>query len=112
MFVMPAESYDPPLSGVRLNAGDLFAGRYEVHEVLGEGGAGVVYGAFCASVSRGWLAAIPAAAVLFTLGRILFAAGYRRGAPGRALGFALTFYSTVALAVLAFVGLVLRLLGP
>ena len=74
--------------------------------------AALVYGAFCASVSRGWLAAIPAAAVLFTLGRILFAAGYRRGAPGRALGFALPFYSTIALAVLAFVGLVLRLLGP
>lgn len=73
--------------------------------------AALVYTAYCATMSRGWLAAIPAAAVLFTLGRILFAAGYRRGAPGRALGFALTFYSTLALALLTVVGLAMRVLG-
>lgn len=73
--------------------------------------AALVYTAYCAAMSRGWLAAIPAAAVLFTLGRILFAAGYRRGAPGRALGFALTFYSTLALAVLTLIGLAMRVLG-
>jgi FtsH-binding integral membrane protein len=34
--------------------------------------------------------------VLFGVGRTLFWAGYKRGAGGRALGFALTFYPTVA----------------
>ncbi|MEP3278593.1 MAG: MAPEG family protein [Stappiaceae bacterium] len=43
------------------------------------------------------LAAIPIAAILFSLGRILFWRGYHTGAPGRALGFALTFYPTVLL---------------
>lgn len=54
-----------------------------------------------AAMPRGWLAAIPAAALLFLAGRILFALGYARGAPARALGFALTFYPTVILALVA-----------
>lgn len=37
------------------------------------------------------------AGALFLLGRLLFFAGYAGGAPRRALGFALTFYPTVAL---------------
>ena len=49
--------------------------------------------------------------MLFALGRILFAAGYRRGAPGRALGFALTFYGTAALAAITVIAQVLRILG-
>ena len=44
---------------------------------------------------------LPAAAFLFAIGRMLFIVGYRRGATGRSLGFALTFYPTVLL----FVGL-------
>lgn len=36
-------------------------------------------------------------AVYFAIGRLLFFGGYRFGAPFRALGFALTFYPTVAL---------------
>ena len=44
-----------------------------------------------------WQAAIPAAAMLFFLGRALFWRGYAHGAPARALGFALTFYPTVAM---------------
>ena len=48
-----------------------------------------------------WQAAIPAAAMLFFLGRALFWGGYARGAPARALGFALTFYPTVAMLVVA-----------
>lgn len=43
------------------------------------------------------LPALPVAAVAFLAGRALFFKGYERGAPARALGFALTFYSTVAL---------------
>lgn len=43
------------------------------------------------------LSIIPAAALLFVLGRILFAAGYERGAEGRGLGFGLTAYPTFGL---------------
>jgi hypothetical protein len=39
------------------------------------------------------------AALMFLCGRILFFWGYARGAPGRALGFALTFYPTVLLLI-------------
>lgn len=48
-----------------------------------------------------WQAAIPAAAILFFVGRALFWRGYSRGAPDRALGFALTFYPSVAMLVVA-----------
>jgi hypothetical protein len=73
--------------------------------------AALVYDAYAASLPRGWLAAIPAAAVLFVVGRMLFATGYGRGAPGRAMGFAMTFYSTALLAAITAVALVLRILG-
>ena len=56
-----------------------------------------------------WQAAIPAAAMLFFIGRALFWRGYARGAPARALGFALTFYPTVAMLVVAVGHLLLRL---
>ncbi|MCJ2011772.1 MAPEG family protein [Methylobacterium sp. J-076] len=36
-------------------------------------------------------------AILFCAGRAMFWIGYRRGANGRALGFALTFYPTIAM---------------
>lgn len=48
-------------------------------------------------------------AILFSIGRLLFFAGYSRGAPWRALGFTLTFYPTVGLYLL-LIGPVLRLL--
>ena len=48
-----------------------------------------------------WMFAIPAAVVLFLCGRVLFVRGYRAGAPARALGFALTFYPSVLMLVLA-----------
>ena len=44
----------------------------------------------------GW---VPAAALLFALGRVLFVAGYASGAAARAFGFALTFYPTVTLLI-------------
>jgi hypothetical protein len=53
------------------------------------------------------------ASLLFFCGRLLFFLGYRRGAAGRAFGFALTFYPTVVLlagtisyAVLAAAGII------
>ena len=48
---------------------------------------------------QGWQAAVPAAAMLFVIGRVLFWLGYASGAPGRALGFALTFYPQVVMLV-------------
>lgn len=46
------------------------------------------------------LAVIPLASILFVTGRALFLRGYAGGAPSRALGFALTFYPTVVMALL------------
>jgi len=47
-----------------------------------------------------WQAAIPAAALLFAIGRVLFWHGYAKGAPSRALGFGLTFYPSAAMLAL------------
>lgn len=47
-----------------------------------------------------WQAVVPAAAILFFVGRVLFWHGYANGAPSRALGFALTFYPTVVMLAL------------
>lgn len=56
---------------------------------------------WAATMPARWLAAIPVAAMLFFIGRALFWRGYAHGAPARALGFALTFYPTVAMLVVA-----------
>lgn len=47
------------------------------------------------------LALVPAAAAIFLVGRVLFFVGYAKKAPARAFGFALTFYPTVMLLILA-----------
>lgn len=57
--------------------------------------AGGFYFALAASASGPWLALLPVAAAFFVVGRILFFAGYRRGAKGRALGMALTMQPSV-----------------
>lgn len=44
-----------------------------------------------------WQLAVPAASILFIVGRILFWRGYAKGAPARALGFGLTFYPSVVM---------------
>ena len=56
-----------------------------------------VYTAWCFLMPVSWLSALPLCSVLFALGRILFFKGYKNGAASRAVGFALTFYSTVLL---------------
>ena len=43
------------------------------------------------------LPVVPAAAVMFLVGRLFFFVGYANGAPARAFGFGLTFYPTVLL---------------
>jgi hypothetical protein len=47
----------------------------------------------------GLLSLVPTAAVLFVIGRMAFFAGYARGAPARAFGFALTFYPTALMLI-------------
>lgn len=58
-----------------------------------------VYGCFAVLAPVQYLGALPAAAAMFWIGRTLFWHGYAEGAGGRALGFALTFYSTVLLLI-------------
>lgn len=54
------------------------------------------------------LGLIPAAAVMFLVGRLLFYIGYSGGAPSRAFGFALTFYPTVLLGFVVIYSLLVR----
>jgi len=63
------------------------------------------YVIWAAAMPYAWLRVIPVAAVLFVAGRVLFARGYARGAPGRATGFGLTAYPTFGM--LATVSMVL-----
>ena len=58
-----------------------------------------VYAAWALLAPPHLIAALPVSALLFLIGRGLFFRGYARGAPGRALGFALTFYPTISLLV-------------
>ena len=66
---------------------------------------------WAATTPRSWQAAIPVAAVLFVLGRILFWRGYARGAPARAVGFALTFYPSVVMLLTLAARFVYRLMA-
>jgi hypothetical protein len=68
-----------------------------------------VHAIWAAVMPETWQAAVPAAAILFGLGRVLFWRGYSRGAPARALGFALTFYPSVAMVFLIVGRLILAL---
>ena len=52
--------------------------------------AGGFYLSLAAVASGAWLALLPAAVILFGVGRVLFYAGYAGGAQGRSLGMALT----------------------
>lgn len=56
-----------------------------------------VYAAWGAFAPNGHVQVVLMAALLFLAGRIRFFQGYHRGAAGRALGFALTFYPSVAM---------------
>lgn len=57
-----------------------------------------------------WLRSVCIAALLYVAGRVLFAWGYTRGAPGRAMGFGLTAYPTFGMLVTVGVVLVYRML--
>ena len=57
-----------------------------------------------------WAPAVLAAAIMFFVGRALFAIGYEKGASSRALGFALTFYPTMLMLVIIIIKAVLELM--
>lgn len=63
----------------------------------------LAYSCFAALAPVPLLGAVPAGALLFVVGRIFFWKGYSNGAPARAFGFALTFYSTNLLLIAAAV---------
>jgi uncharacterized membrane protein YecN with MAPEG domain len=68
-----------------------------------------VHAMWAAIMPETWQAAVAAAAILFVVGRVFFWRGYARGAPARALGFALTFYPSVAMVLLIVGKLILAL---
>ena len=53
-----------------------------------------------------WRYSATVCACIFMIGRLLFFAGYSRGAPGRALGFTLTFYPTILLMLCLLVSVI------
>jgi uncharacterized membrane protein YecN with MAPEG domain len=55
----------------------------------------LVYLAWASIMPTQWMSVIPAAALMFLVGRMLFFWGYAKGAPSRSLGFALTFYPSM-----------------
>lgn len=65
--------------------------------------AALVYAMAAIILPPNWTDAIPGCALLFLIGRLIFATGYAKGAGGRAFGFGLTFYPSVALALLTAV---------
>jgi hypothetical protein len=71
--------------------------------------ASLAYASWAAIMPTRWLSVLPMAALSFGIGRALFFAGYREGAPSRALGFAMTFYPS-ALMLLCLVLFQLSLL--
>ena len=57
----------------------------------------VVYCAWAIVMPSVWLSVVPLAAIAFSVGRVMFFVGYKHGAPARAIGFALTFYTSIAM---------------
>lgn len=70
-----------------------------------------VHAAWAFAMPAGWLAAVPVGAWMFFVGRALFMLGYERGAAARAFGFALTFYSSVAMFAVMVIRIVLDALA-
>jgi hypothetical protein len=64
--------------------------------------ASTVYLAWAVIMPADTASVIPLAAVAFSIGRILFFAGYSRGAASRAFGFTLTFYPSVVMLIYIF----------
>lgn len=58
-----------------------------------------VYLAWAVIMPATWMSVVPLAAIAFAVGRVMFFSGYMKGAPSRALGFALTFYPSVLMLI-------------
>lgn len=71
----------------------------------------VAYGAWLALGPPDRAGLVVVSAGYFAIGRLLFFAGYARGAPARALGFALTFYPSVALVAATLPAALARIAG-
>ena len=71
--------------------------------------ATLIYMAWATTMPGSTLSVVMLAAAAFVIGRVLFFVGYRKGAPSRALGFALTFYPSVGMLVCIFVTQVWRI---
>ena len=56
-----------------------------------------VHAIWASTMPQTWQPAVPAAAAMFVVGRIMFWRGYSKGATARAFGFALTFYPSVVM---------------
>jgi hypothetical protein len=69
--------------------------------------AALVYAAWVLVTPQNWGTLPFYAALLFSLGRLLFFLGYERGASARALGFTLTFYPSVAIALACAAALIM-----
>lgn len=65
----------------------------------------VVYSAWSVVMPTTWLSVVPIAAIAFGLGRVFFFAGYKNGAPSRAIGFTLSFYPSVVM-LIGIVGMI------
>ena len=97
-------------SGLTAGTPEVRVLRAVVQNTLEQGVLAVaVYTIWAAVMPYSWLRLIPIAAVLFVCGRVLFARGYARGAPGRATGFGLTAYPTFGMLVAVAVALLSRL---
>ncbi len=57
----------------------------------------VVYLAWAVTMPTTWMSVVPLAAIAFAIGRIMFFAGYKNGAPSRSVGFTLTFYPSLVM---------------
>lgn len=71
--------------------------------------ASIAYALWASLMPDAWQGVVPAAALLFACGRALFWYGYARGAPGRAMGFGLTFYPTMLMLAACVLRIVWRL---
>jgi uncharacterized membrane protein YecN with MAPEG domain len=61
--------------------------------------ASSIYLAWAVVMPGQTLSVVPLSAIAFSVGRVLFFTGLKGGAPSRALGFALTFYPSVAMLI-------------
>lgn len=68
----------------------------------------VAYCAWAVVMPTVWLSVVPLAAIAFAVGRVMFFVGYKDGAPSRAIGFTLAFYTSAAMLVSAAVAIVVR----